>query len=294
MHSVLRASDYTLSVPDLYASHSRGYTAASLVADDSGSVHTGLSLNAIAAGGHVAVHLHSYEESFYVLEGEADVRLGDQTWHVGRGDYGVAKVGTLHAWRSRGTAPVRWLSMAAPQPKPDGRERDTFFAASGEEVRAGRFPSEAAGALLGRFDVTQIPPGTEGRAVSGGLQGVFLKWLIDAAFGAVHHRLAIIEYLPGVSIALHDHTFEESYFVLSGHIEAMLDGQKYLAGPGDVLWTGVGCVHSFANAGGEPVRWLETFSPQPPAENVFRFMAEWDEKGRALEATRQARTPTGH
>jgi hypothetical protein len=46
---------------------------------------------------------------------------------------------------------------------------------------------------------------------------------------------------------------------------------------------GVGCVHAFVNAGGEPFRWLETFSPQPPAENVFRFIAEWEQRARELE-----------
>ena len=50
-----------------------------------------------------------------------------------------------------------------------------------------------------------------------------------------------------------------------------------------MLWTGVGCVHTFVNVSQEPVRWLETFAPQPPRENVFRFMAEWDKKAGELE-----------
>ena len=85
------------------------------------------------------------------------------------------------------------------------------------------------------------------------------------------------------SIGLHDHTYEEAYFILSGEVEATMDGKRYLARAGDVLWTGVGCVHAFANKGREPVRWLETFSPQPPSENVFRFMAEWEQRARELE-----------
>jgi hypothetical protein len=32
------------------------------------------------------------------------------------------------------------------------------------------------------------------------------------------------------------------------------------------------------------VRWLETFAAQPPAENVFRFMAEWEQRAKDLEA----------
>src|SRR5437763_1984232 len=143
----------------------------------------------------------------------------------------------------------------------------------------------AHGDLLGHFDSSQIPRTDEGRQTSGGLQGVFLKWMIDEKLGARHHRMLFIEYQPGVSIGLHDHTFEESYFILSGEVEATLDGRTYLAKAGSVLWTGVGCVHAFANVGREPVRWLETFSPQPPAENVFRFVAEWEQRARELEGT---------
>jgi quercetin dioxygenase-like cupin family protein len=123
----------------------------------------------------------------------------------------------------------------------------------------------------------------EGRIAAGGLKGVFLKWMIDEKFGARHHRMLFLEYQPGVSIGLHDHTFEEAYFILTGEVEATVDGQKYLAKPGDVLWTSVGCVHAFANIGDQPVRWLETFSPQPPAENVFRFMADWEQRAKGLE-----------
>jgi quercetin dioxygenase-like cupin family protein len=107
--------------------------------------------------------------------------------------------------------------------------------------------------------------------------------LIDENFGSIHHRMLFIEYQPGVSIGLHDHTFEEAYFLLSGEVQGVLEGQTYLAKPGDVLWTSVGCVHSFANIGSTPVRWLETFAPIPPKEDVFRFMANWEKRAKELE-----------
>jgi quercetin dioxygenase-like cupin family protein len=269
----------------VFDGHGEGYTHASLVDHATDSVHTGLSIDELAAGGMLPPHVHSHEESFYLLSGEAILRVHDHTCRVRAGDFGVIKVGTIHAWRTVGTAPVRWLQMAAPQPKPPGGERDTFF------VRNESAPRDAApldlahlnGALLGHFDERQIPPGDEGRMTAGGLKGVFLKWLIDENFGAAHHRLLFIEYLPGVAIGLHDHAYEEAYFILSGEVEATMDGTRYLARAGDVLWTGVGCVHAFANTGREPVRWLETFSPQPPSENVFRFMAEWEQRARDLE-----------
>jgi quercetin dioxygenase-like cupin family protein len=285
MHHVGTFQAHALAPLPAYDGRSQHYTHASLVDHTTGSLHTGLSIDELAPGGHIAPHVHAYEESFYVLAGQAVLGLNGQPHRVGPGDFGAIKVGSPHAWRNTGHTPVRWLQMAAPQPKPPGAERDTFF------QKGGMSPGDAApldlaalkGNLLGHFDVGQIPPGEEGRIVSGGLKGVFLKWLIDEAFGAIHHRLLFIEYLPGVSLGAHDHTYEEAYFILSGAVEATLDGTRYRAKAGDVLWTGVGCVHAFANTGREPVRWLETFSPQPPRENVFRFMAEWEQRGRDLE-----------
>ncbi|MBI4520784.1 MAG: cupin domain-containing protein [Gemmatimonadetes bacterium] len=285
MHYFGTFEDRALAPHPTYDGHSEGYTHAALVDHATGSLHTGLSIDELAPGGTIAPHVHAYEESFYLLSGQAVLGIGEQTYLLGPGDLGALKVGTRHAWRNTGSTPVRWLQMAAPQPKPLGQERDTFFQKGGLSPRAASplGPDRPDGHLLGHFDVGQIPKGEEGRISSGGLKGVFLKWLIDEAFGAIHHRLLLIEYLPGVSLGAHDHAYEEAYFILSGEVEATLDDQRYKAKPGDVLWTGVGCVHAFANTGSQPVRWLETFSPQPPKENVFRFMADWEQRGRELE-----------
>ena len=113
-------------------------------------------------------------------------------------------------------------------------ERDTFFPRNGRlpDDGAPLDPADPKGNLLGHFDVSQIPPGDEGRMVAAGLKGVFLKWLIDEKFGAAHHRLLFIEYLPGVAIGAHDHTYEEAYFILSGEVEAVMDGKRYVATAG--------------------------------------------------------------
>jgi quercetin dioxygenase-like cupin family protein len=286
MHYYGRFDERALGQPPLYDGHSKGYTQATLISNLTGSVHTGLSINELAADGWIHPHVHAFEQGFYILSGEAIVTLGGTTRHLRAGDYGAAKVGTPHAWLTAGTTPVRWLEMAAPQPKGLGAERDTFFLrdTTVPSIGAPLVPGATDGALLGHFDVSQIPSPSERRTGGGtGLEGVFLKWLIDEAFGAAHHRMLFIEYQPDVGIGLHDHTFEEAYFILSGEVEATLDGERYVATAGSVLWTSVGCVHAFKNVSREPVRWLETFSPQPPRENVFRFMAEWDARARELE-----------
>ena len=284
MHFFGKSSDVESAANPVYAGQSQGYTQSSLIDHAVGSVHTGLSLNWLGAKGHIAPHVHSYEEGFYILEGKAEVMVNDRAWQLGPGDFGAIKVGTPHAWRNAGGREVRWLQMAAPQPKPHGAERDTYFPRDAKiPAAAGALDlQDLGGALLGHFDVSQIPPVAERPAGPVG-PGVFLRWLVDEHFGARHHRILFLEYQPGATIGLHDHTFEEAYFILSGEVEAVLDGKHYLAQAGDVLWTGVGCVHSFKNTDSQPVRWLETFSPQPPDENAFRFMAEWEQKAKDWE-----------
>jgi quercetin dioxygenase-like cupin family protein len=290
MHTYAHSKDAPAATPKVYQDHSQGYTQAPLITHTSGSVHTGTSLNFLAPGGFIAPHLHSFEVGVYILEGQVTLAIGERAYQLVAGDYAALKVGTAHSWRNTGSSPVRWLRMAAPQPKPEGKERDTFFvkggfakdglaASGGKPLSAGI----AEGDLLGHFDASEIPPMDKRESAIAAAPGVFLKWMIDEKFGARHHRLLFIEYQPGVGIPLHDHTFEESYFILEGEIEAVADGQRYVAKAGDVFWTSVGCVHSFTNISQAPVRWIETFAPQPPAENVFRFMAEWEKKAKEIE-----------
>ena len=62
--------------------HSEGYRHASLVDHATGSVHTGLSIDELATGGTLAPHVHSYEEGFYLLSGEAIVSINDQAYRL--------------------------------------------------------------------------------------------------------------------------------------------------------------------------------------------------------------------
>ena len=271
-----------------YQAHSQSYIQTALIDHTVGSVHTGTNMCQLAPQGYLNPHFHAFEESFYILQGEAVLTIDDQSYHLKPGDLGAVKVGQVHAWANIGSEPVRWFQMAAPQPKPAESEwRDTYFLKDGVAATSGK-PldlTDTHGNILNHFDVGQIPPpGDPARATTGAPPGVFLKWIMDENIGAIHHRLLFIEYQPGVSLGTHDHTFEESYLILSGQVEAVIEGERYLAQPGDVLWTSVGCFHSFANIGSEPVHWLETFAPQPPREDVFRFKGAWEQRADELGA----------
>jgi quercetin dioxygenase-like cupin family protein len=225
--------------------------------------------------GVIEPHIHSFEETFYILEGNVVAQIGEQAYALGPGHFGLIGTGVKHAWRCLGDQPAGWLEMQAPQPRPVEYGRDTFFVDG--HIPTNAAPPDAAAALLGHFDETQLPrPGAPSEMEGfNPTTGVAIKMFVDRSFGAVHQSLFLIQYMPGAKIDPHDHTFEESYLIVSGRVQATADGKTYDLGPGDVIWTSVGCVHSFANLGSEPVRWIETQAPLPPAKEVFRFERDW-------------------
>lgn len=273
MHHVSRIEEASAQTPALYAKNSTGFRRSTYVDRAIGSVHMGVGVCYLDPGGAIEPHLHSFEESFYILEGNATAEIGGKDCSLQVGNFGLIRTGQRHSWRNRSGRPVRWLEMQAPQPRPVEYGRDTFFVNGAVSSPA----AEAEAPLLGHFDESQLPrPG--GPSQMEGFNpttGVAIKMFVDRSFGAVHQSLFLIQYLPGAKIDTHDHTFEESYLIVGGRVRATADGKTYDLGPGDVIWTSVGCIHSFANAGTEPVRWIETQAPLPPAKEVFRFERDW-------------------
>jgi mannose-6-phosphate isomerase-like protein (cupin superfamily) len=272
MHAVSKIDPAAARTPELYRQHSTGFRRATYVDRAMGSVHMGTGICFLDAKGAIEPHLHSFEESFYILEGSLSVEIGGKTHKVGAGNFGLIPTGVAHSWKNADEGTARWLEMQAPQPRPAEYGRDTFFTGEGA--------APDAAVSIGHFDESQLPrPG--GASQMEGFNpttGVAIKMFVDRSFGATHQSLFLIQYSPGAKIDPHDHTFEESYFIVGGRVLAVADGKSYDLGPGDVIWTGVGCIHSFANQGAEPVRWIETQAPLPPAKEVFRFERDWATK----------------
>jgi len=278
MHYVSKISAAAALTPKIYDKVSTGFRRATYVDHAMGSVHMGVGICHLAPNGFIEPHLHSFEESFYVLEGTIQAQIGDRSHVIGPGHFGLISTGVRHAWSNASNGTVRWLEMQAPQPRALEYGLDTFFA-GGDVVRQAAGPGrpDSANALLGYFDESQLPRAGGPSQMEGfnPTTGVAIKMFVDRSFGAIHQSLFLIQYLPGAKIDPHDHTFEESYFIVSGRVRATADGKSYDLGPGDVIWTSVGCIHSFENRGGEPVRWIETQAPLPPAKEVFRFERDW-------------------
>ena len=265
---------------------SSGLTTCRLVGGTLGSTHMALTL-VFLVDGHVDEHVHSYESSFYVLEGEPVLYLDGRGIELQPGACGALPVGAPHAFRSDGRA--LWIEMAAPRPRPDGS--DTFFLGSPPDVPAAlldaRDPRNRNLFLLsdGETDIDRLKhaqamgaPTVSGSMATAVLaySGIAVKMLVDQRLDAQLHTMFMVDYQPGACANPHDHPFEESYYMLDGEVDVVADGDRYTLRPGDVFWTATGCVHAFHETQGRTVRWLETSAPGPPARYSYRHQRDWD------------------
>ena len=286
MHHVKRRE--SIEPLPAYESHAEGFARAALVDGAAGSVHMGLGLCKLEDG-FVDCHVQSCEESFYVLEGEPVLYLGGTGYQLAPGACGVVPVGVAHAWRAEGEA--CWIDMYAPRPRRPDEKPDTFFV--GPAPTAPGVPVDVRDPRTRNFfrlddwqmDVDNLKSGApvEQPTVSASMatallaySGITVKMLVDQRLDAMLHTMFMVRYQPGGVAQPHDHPFEESYYMLEGEVEFVADGERYTLFPGDVCWTGVGCVHAFYNTSGKRVTWLETSAPGPPDRHSYRFDRDWD------------------
>jgi quercetin dioxygenase-like cupin family protein len=282
-YRLVRREDIELA--DALPGRSSGLTTCRLVGGALGSTHMALTLVALVDG-HVDTHLHSYETSFYVLEGEPQLYLDGRGVRLKPGACGALPVGVPHAFRGDGRA--LWIEMAAPRPRPDGS--DTFFLGPAPDAPAEpldvRDPRNRNLFLLtgGETDLDRLKRGEVFGAptVSASMatavlaySGIAVKMLVDQRLDAQLHTMFMVDYQPGALAHPHDHPFEESYYMLDGEVDVVANGDRYTLRPGDVFWTGTGCVHAFYETRGATVRWLETSAPAPPPRYSYRHERDW-------------------
>jgi quercetin dioxygenase-like cupin family protein len=283
---VARAGEADLAEPGAFAGHASGFGRWAIVGEAAGAAHTGFGICALEAGGRVDAHVHSFEESVFVLEGRLVLDTAEGSVELGPGDYGLVPVGVAHAARNPGPEPARWADMCAPQPRARFDD-DTFFVPSlaatdpvPVDVRDPRTRS------FGHIDPANMDPRRQTQdqlAVSASMRtallvysGISVKMMVDSDLGAQLQTMFMVQYEPGGVAGTHDHPLEETYLVLEGEVDASFDGDVHRLRPGDVAWAGVGCVHGFSNPADRPVRWLETQAPQPPGRHSYRFTRDWE------------------
>jgi quercetin dioxygenase-like cupin family protein len=284
-HAVRSEKDASWGVPPALEGHAAGFRRWTIVDEAAGAVHTGFGIGEMDPGGRIDWHVHSYEESLYVVEGVVVLRTPEAAVRLVPGDYGLIPLGQPHALANDGGAPARWAALSAPQPRP-AHGGDTYFVPPLPELEPVpvdvRDPRNRS---FGHIGVEHMDPAKQTQdlvAVSASARtallvysGITLKMMIDSDLGAQLSVMFMVQNDEGGGAGPHDHPFEETYMILEGVVDATFDDERYRLGPGDVAWAGAGCVHAFSNPGPGHVRWLETQAPQPPARHSYRFARDW-------------------
>jgi len=293
-HIVRRETEAQFSVPDQeWARAATGYRRWSVLDETTPAVHTGFGICELDPGGSVPAHVHSYEESVFVTEGSVVLQTSEGAVVLREGDYGLVPVALAHSWRNESDAPARWAEMLTPQPRP-AHAGDTFVVPPLRETRPETVDvRDPRTRLFGHIDPANMDVDKQSQeilAVSASMRtallaysGITVKMMVDSDLGADLTTMFMVQYAPDGVAGQHDHPFEETYYFLEGEADATFDGEVYRLGPGDAAFAGVGCMHSFRNAGQGRLRWLETQAPQPPKRHSYRFARDWDYLREALK-----------
>lgn len=196
-------------------------------------------------------HFHRrHTDTFYVLEGELAVLLGDEEVLLPPGACACAPPGLVHGFRT--TMRARFLNYHTP---------DGDFA---ENLRA-RDRGEAGG--FDSFDPpSDIDTDAKEAVALGPSEGERLETndrIATIKIGG--QELAFIEFDLAPGFAGPDpHTHDDhvdSFYVLSGEPEFLVDGERHRLGAGSFVAAPIGVVHAFGNPGPERARLINVHAP---------------------------------
>jgi quercetin dioxygenase-like cupin family protein len=277
---------YERLVPFQSPAGSEGFSVATLISGQDGSVNVEISVCELAPGGHVAGHLHPFEESFYILSGSALIGMDGARHALVTDDFGFVPVSVPHAWSNPYDEPVRWYRIRSPQPRPIGRSLGTFPVSGYAVPTDGRPVAELhpTSRFVGHVADTDLHapgplsmPGAHGHNI----RDISVRMMVDDVLGAIHHQFFMVQFVPTQSEELsgssHYHDFEEAYFLLRGTGEVVLEGERFTASAGDLVWESAGTMHGWTARGTEPLRFIELMAPRPPYSNMLFSEKTWRE-----------------
>jgi thiamine-phosphate pyrophosphorylase len=204
-------------------------------------------LEAVARPGDtVRAHTHRvHADAFYVLDGELEFRLGDETVRVPAGSCVSAPPGVVHGFRNPTGSDVRYLNVHAPGVWARGRA-------------AGLVPAE-----YDTFGVEDETPGIRGHVSGPGDGDRLTKEHRLALVKTVLPQLDVLEYLvneeyDGADAHLHLR-HADCFYVIDGELEFVADGVTFRAEPGTSVVVPPGVVHAFTSI--KPSRFLNVHAP---------------------------------
>ena len=103
----------------------------------------------------------------------------------------------------------------------------------------------------------------------GSTAGTQSKTLVGKDAGGDNLTVVNAVIAPGAGLALHIHpNYEEAMLVVEGNIEAVLEDETRILGPGDLLLAPAGVKHTIINQSDKPANVLAIYPTTAP-ERVF-------------------------
>jgi mannose-6-phosphate isomerase-like protein (cupin superfamily) len=193
---------------------------------------------------------HHHADSFYVLEGGFAVLVHDEEHELGPGGCVCAPPEVVHGFRT--TSPSRFLNFHTP----DGRFADNLrernrgepggFDSVDVEPGSGAPPTEAV--LLGSGEGERLNgPSRVATIKVGRLEIAMIEFELEPGF-------------EGPDPHSHDDHID-SFYVLDGEAEFLMDGETVRLGAGSFVAAPLGVEHTFSNPGPGRARLLNVHAP---------------------------------
>jgi mannose-6-phosphate isomerase-like protein (cupin superfamily) len=120
--------------------------------EDTGGAYTLVEATLTGEGPPQHIH-HAEEEAFYILEGEVNVQVGEQTVHGTVGSFILIPRGTVHTFWNAGSTPAKLLVIVSPP----GIEQFLAEVIGDEEIDTATF-IERAMALAHKYHMEIVGP----------------------------------------------------------------------------------------------------------------------------------------
>ncbi len=221
-------------------------------------------------------HRHDFHEGFYVLGGQVEFRAGNQTLLVSAGGFLNIASNVAHTFRVPGPGSADILLLASPTGfdrfqleagrRIDGPDAplDPVMPADIERMRqvAPRYTIDLNPPASAFETAPRIALGQAGQGKRIALVGDLYTILADSADTDGHYAIFHAVIPPGGGPPPHVHSREEEgFFVLSGELTFVSDGQRFVAGPQTYIGLPRGTLHSFKNEAQQPATALIFVAP---------------------------------
>lgn len=201
-------------------------------------------------GTTAGLHIHPADQFYYVLKGEMNAQIGAYQYTAGPGMLVHIPAGTPHwNWNSGAEDEVHF-ELIVPAP-PAGQPVGQRVSVPGLTLSPA--PPDRVAAHVRPLDRTKFDP-----------DRFSVVTLADRESGSQHCRINIGRVPPGAGgPALHVHSFDQFYYVISGTMHVQIGLRTYTAGPNTFVIVPAGMPHNNWNEGPEAEEHIAVLVPEP-------------------------------